>query len=211
MNQISIERSLTAVADLDRKKICHVLRNQWRRNLLLMCAVQLALLLLAGFVGFNSIVCTRMPPQPTATQENVDCKSCTALTISWSDSMLLVGGLFVISVGVISVLTKDELLCNAYGLIMIFFAALVGILSVLIAIEIPSFVRDVGSIDQATYPACVAATRLFISSSRRKAVLYAVSCITDLVGAIFALSWKTYLSYEKIADYQATVMLATTL
>ena len=42
-------------------------------------------------------------------------------------------------------------------------------------------------------------------------MLYAVSCVADFVGAVFALSWKTYLSYEKIADYQATVMLTTTL
>ena len=63
----------------------------------------------------------------------------------------------------------------------------------------------------AAVPACVAATRVLIISSRRKAVLYAVGCVADFVGAVFALSWKTYLSYEKIADYQATVMLTTTL
>eukprot|EP01052_Picozoa_sp_SAG31_P067305 SAG31_NODE_26094_length_448_cov_1.166189_1_plen_71_part_00 len=51
--------------------------------------------------------------------------SCVEVTMSWTDAVLLVSGMFVIGIGIVSVLTKDEILCNAYGLAMLFFASIV--------------------------------------------------------------------------------------
>lgn len=168
-------------------------------KLLVICICQLALLILGTTIGVGKQAC-QIIDDPSTNEAQVDCSSCSAnMALDWREALLLTGGIFVILTGVMASLRRSKKLCQFYGFVMMIYAFLIGLTSILTAIEIPVIRGAANRVqDSAEYPRCQEYAEQMVTDATNHSILFAVNCILDCLGAWFAIQSKRLFDYQDI-------------
>jgi len=167
-------------------------------KLLGICLIQILLLLLGVFVGTERRVC-QVNPSTSGASITINCSTCVYNgDVSAKQIILLIAGFLVIMIGVLAAILRKKSFCRAYGLLMMIFAFVVGLTSLLTGLEAPLLEAAIERIDD---PVCASAMREMVDNTRVHSILYAINCFLDCAGALFAIKSKETFEFQEIQDH----------
>eukprot|EP01119_Soliformovum_irregulare_P022768 TRINITY_DN7846_c0_g1_i1.p1 TRINITY_DN7846_c0_g1~~TRINITY_DN7846_c0_g1_i1.p1 ORF type:complete len:142 (-),score=16.37 TRINITY_DN7846_c0_g1_i1:110-535(-) len=118
--------------------------------------------------------------------------------VSWQQLVLLFVGLIVISLGVVAALWRSRKMCKIYGIIMMIYAFVIGLTSLLTGLDTIVLSSALEHIQDSV---CKTFVSSMIGTSRMNAILYALNCILDCLGAIYAIKSKELFDFQEIANH----------
>jgi len=128
----------------------------------------------------------------------INCGACRALGgFKWRDLFLLLGGLCIIGVGAYAAVMKNQEACRVYGMIMLFYAFVVGLTAILTGLQTP--VISAAASDVRDNEACRKIAFMMSDNIRYHSLLYGANCVLDCLGAIYAILSKQYFDITETA------------
>eukprot|EP00301_Raphidiophrys_heterophryoidea_P027814 c9835_g1_i1.p1 GENE.c9835_g1_i1~~c9835_g1_i1.p1 ORF type:complete len:204 (+),score=44.98 c9835_g1_i1:40-612(+) len=167
------------------------------RNLFIICLCQLGMLMIGVLIGIHRPECMIRVVENTG-EMIVDCEHCKASAgLDWRDFVLLFAGIAVIGVGIYAALHRDRDHCQTYGMVMLLYSFVIGLSAILTSLEIPIIDAAVSEIKDSN---CYEEASQMMFSAREHAVTYALNCVLDFAGAVFAIRSKELFDYERITS-----------
>eukprot|EP01112_Ceratiomyxa_fruticulosa_P023612 TRINITY_DN9107_c0_g2_i1.p1 TRINITY_DN9107_c0_g2~~TRINITY_DN9107_c0_g2_i1.p1 ORF type:complete len:184 (-),score=23.83 TRINITY_DN9107_c0_g2_i1:138-689(-) len=166
-------------------------------KLLMICILQIALMLFSILIGIGRAEC--QVKMHSGSDAEIDCSTCVRHSfVTWEQVVLLCVGLCIVAVGISASIFRSKRLCKIYGFIMMVYAFVVGLTSLLTGLD--SVVLD-QALTTVTDDNCADEVRLMILTTRINAVLFGINCILDIAGAIYAIKSKELFEFQEIADH----------
>jgi len=171
-------------------------------KLLVICTLQCVLLVIGVLVGIGRASCPITVRSGDDVQ--VNCGECIRHKyITWQQAALLAVGLAIILVGVIAAFLRRKSMCRVYGLIMLIYAFILGLTSLLTGLDtivLEDAAKQINEADQD----CANDVHSMISTSKINAVLFAVNCLLDIAGAVYAIKARELFEFQEIASHHTT-------
>ena len=178
------------------------------RLLVLICSIQLTVLLLGMFQQIDRYDCHVIVPAGGTVV--VECDTCTHRTLTLKAALLHLSGASIILCGLGAVFWRNQQLLAIYGMSMLFFSFMVGLVAILTALEGPVLEVAVSSISELDAE-CIEWGERMLASARDHAFLASLGCLVDTLGAVLAIRSKELFAYEDIAAQHAEVSNAQSL
>jgi len=167
-------------------------------KLLIICALQTTVLLIGLFIGIGKAECNT---SHNGVDVSIDCETCTRHPyVPWQQIVLLLVGIVVILIGICAAVFRSKRLCKIYGLIMMIFAFIIGLTSLLTGLEAVVLTSALKDILDAN---CADAVNSMIQTNRINSILDAINCILDCAGALYAIKSKELFEFQEIAEHHA--------
>jgi len=169
-------------------------------KLLVICILQSILLVIGVLVGIGNAEC-EVSIHGGADVE-IDCNNCVKHPyVSWQQVVLLLIGVCIILVGVMAALLRSKRLCKVYGIIMMVYAFVIGLTALLTGLDTIVLSSAVEHVDA---PLCREYVESMIDTTRVNSILYALNCILDCCGAIYAIKSKELFEFQEIQSHHST-------
>mmetsp|Transcript_1364 Transcript_1364/g.3170 ORF Transcript_1364/g.3170 Transcript_1364/m.3170 type:complete len:206 (+) Transcript_1364:117-734(+) len=167
-------------------------------KLFLICLAQIVVLVTGMFVGIGAGECD-ISIKGGADVE-VKCEDCREdVYLTWEHYLLLIVGVGVIFTGIFAALGRSKRLCRIYGLIMMVYAFVIGLTSVLVGLMAVVLDGALSEITDDRY--CARIVGGMVHTARVNSILYAINCVLDIAGAIYAIKSKELFAYQEIAAH----------
>jgi len=168
-------------------------------KLLIICILQIVLQVFGLLVGIGKADCPITVH--SGSDITIDCENCRRHPyVTWQQILLLVIGVAVVFVGALAALLRSKKLCRVYGLIMMVYSFVIGLTSLLTGLDSIVLSDAVDQI-QETDPECADEVRLMISTTRINAILFALNCLLDIAGAVYAIKSKELFEFQEIVEH----------
>eukprot|EP01119_Soliformovum_irregulare_P022769 TRINITY_DN7846_c0_g1_i2.p1 TRINITY_DN7846_c0_g1~~TRINITY_DN7846_c0_g1_i2.p1 ORF type:complete len:205 (-),score=30.13 TRINITY_DN7846_c0_g1_i2:110-724(-) len=166
-------------------------------KLLVICILQVLVLFIGLIIGIGKSECE--VSIHGGSDIEINCNNCkTHPYVSWQQLVLLFVGLIVISLGVVAALWRSRKMCKIYGIIMMIYAFVIGLTSLLTGLDTIVLSSALEHIQDSV---CKTFVSSMIGTSRMNAILYALNCILDCLGAIYAIKSKELFDFQEIANH----------
>jgi len=176
-------------------------------KLLIICAVQFVLLVINFFIEIGSEECEIQIHGQNDVE--VICSNCRKHTfIRWQGITLFVLGIIVLIIGTFAGCFRSQKLCKVYGGVMIVFAFFIGLTCLLTGLNTAILSTAQGTTSDST---CKTYLKSMVFHSTANSFFYGLSCILDVIGAIYAIKSKQLFDFQEIAshhdNYQKSLLL----
>jgi len=169
-------------------------------KLLFICILQTLVLVIGVFLGIGNQQC-EIDVQ-SGSSVHINCDNCWTHTyVSWQQIALLCVGVVVILIGILAATLRSKRLCRFYGLIMMIYAFVIGLTALLTGLDVVVLKSALKSLLIGTE--CHTYVASMIHTTEINSILFAINCILDCAGAIYAIKSKELFEFQAIADRHA--------
>eukprot|EP00298_Acanthocystis_sp_HF-20_P013349 c20308_g3_i2.p1 GENE.c20308_g3_i2~~c20308_g3_i2.p1 ORF type:complete len:178 (-),score=53.78 c20308_g3_i2:34-567(-) len=136
----------------------------------------------------------------------IDCNHCSSQKVpaAWHAITFFILAFIFVCIGIAAALKRSKKLCFLYGRLMLAFAVVIGMSSMIGQLgfgEIENAVRGVRSDQQ-----CFKSALKLLSTTQLLMLIYSIESLCDFAGAVFAIRSKELFEYEAISklnsDYE---------
>jgi len=167
--------------------------------LVVICMLQIGLLVVGTLAGLGTEQCEVVVSGGTSV--SVECHRCVSETyITWQQAGLLAFGCAVVMLGVFAALYRSKRLARLYGMIMLVYSFVVGLTSLLTGVDSVVLDTALSSVSQDEH-VCRSFVESMVHVARFNSVLYALSCLLDLAGAMYAIKSKEHFQLQEIHEH----------
>jgi len=168
-------------------------------KLLVICCLQCGLSVISILAGIGKASC----PIDVRSGDDVqvNCGQCYRHSfVTWQQATLFVVGLGIILIGAGAAILRKKTMCRVYGFFMLLYAFMLGLTSLLTGLDTIVLEDAAKEIDEADWE-CAGDVRSMISTAKVNSILFAVNCLLDIAGAVYAIKSRELFEFQEIATH----------